>query len=147
MNALFVRGALLAALVIAQGCSTNPPPVPEPEQKTAVTMPVKPLVEHMVFFDFDISDAPENINPFIAPHVRYLVQHPNQKILIEGHADESGDKAYNRALGLKRAETIKAAFLKEGIDKSQLITKSQGETNPLNMQNKHERNRRVQLLY
>jgi len=146
MNALFVRGALLAAVVILQGCSTYTHPIPAPETKSAVAMPIKPLVKHLVFFEFDNSELSKDIITLIAPHVRYLVQQPNQTLLIEGHADESGDKEYNHALGLSRAKSVRDAFIKQGIDESKIITRSQGENNPLNTYH-HARNRRVQLVY
>jgi peptidoglycan-associated lipoprotein len=121
-----------------------------PEVKSSPSMPVTPLVKHMLFFEYDSHALPANTQIVIAAHVRYLIQNPSQKILIEGSADESGDAKYNFALGLKRALIIKDAFTNNGIGETQLIAKSIGEIRPLNTQNKPHslaRNRRVQLVY
>ena len=136
---------LVTVLVTTYGCKTVQ--IPEPEKKPALSMPVSPLVQHLIFFDFDDSNSPKNTENVIAPHVRYLVQNPSKRLLIEGHADEKGTKEYNLRLGNERAQAIYNEFVNEGIDEKQLIMRSQGETNPLNMQNHHERNRRVQLVY
>jgi peptidoglycan-associated lipoprotein len=146
MNSSFHRLALLVTvLATTHGCSTTPPPTPE--KKTAISMPVSPLVQHLIFFNFDDKHSPKDTKEIIAPHVRYLVQNPTKRLLIEGHADEKGTKQYNLQLGQERALAIFDEFVSEGIDENQLIMRSKGENNPLNMQNQHERNRRVQLVY
>jgi peptidoglycan-associated lipoprotein len=141
--------AMLAGLVIG-GCSFNSSDIATAEVKTAPAMPVKPLVQHLVFFEWDKSGLPDNVSTILAPHVLYLVKNPTQRLLIEGAADESGDYAYNVKLGLSRAKAVEALLLNEGIRKEQLIVRSIGIERPLNLdKTAHSlpRNRRVTLAY
>jgi outer membrane protein OmpA-like peptidoglycan-associated protein len=52
-------------------------------------------------------------------------------VTIEGHADSTGNEEYNRALGLRRDETIKGELVNLGIDPSRLSSESFGESKPL----------------
>ena len=122
--------AVCAATSILVGCSTvHHSPLPEPETKVANP---SPRVSLMVFFDWDSTELPSNIVDILSPHVVYLLNHPDQKILIEGAADETGDEQYNFALGLRRAQKVKHAFEAQGISSRQLIVRSIGINRPLN---------------
>jgi len=52
-------------------------------------------------------------------------------VVIEGHADSVGSEEYNRALGLRRAETIKNEMVNLGIDPARLSIESFGKSKPL----------------
>lgn len=138
----------IGVLALMGGCSTpTHTQLPVPEEK-AVVHPAR--VEHMVFFEWDSVELPENINEILAPHVNYLLNHPHSRLLIEGSSDETGDEQYNIDLGLRRAKSVKQAFLALGIAESQLITRSRGIQRPLHHQNTQvgmARNRRVTLFY
>lgn len=48
-------------------------------------------------------------------------------IAIYGYADERGTEAHNRALGLERANAVKADLVEAGVDASRIATYSRGE--------------------
>lgn len=130
------------------GCATET--IPTPEVKPTTVMPVSPLVKHIIFFEFDSSLLPDNADDIMTPHVRYLIQNPNQKVLIEGFADEAGTERYNFELGLKRANAVKDGMVSKGISEEQLLIASRGEQRLLNHENKQHsqaRNRRVDFIY
>lgn len=140
--------AAVAVTALLCGCQSNK--VPEPEVKQPLAMPVTPLVNHILFFDFDKDIPPENAAEILAPHVRHLIQNPNKKILIEGSADESGLYDYNVELGLRRASKINELIMAGGISPEQIIVRSIGIERPLNVQKLNSslpRNRRVTLTY
>lgn len=145
MKKLFSVYAATLALV---GCSSvQNTPIPEPEAKV-VSNPSR--VSHMVFFGWDSAELPPNIADILSPHVMYLLNHPDQKLLIEGAADETGDEQYNYELGMSRANQVKRAFQAKGIASHQLIVRSIGINRPLNHQNNAQafsRNRRAMLVY
>jgi outer membrane protein OmpA-like peptidoglycan-associated protein len=60
-----------------------------------------------------------------------LKEGKNVKIEIHGHTDYIGTDEYNKTLGLKRAESIKAELGKIGVDPGQISTVSFGEEKPL----------------
>lgn len=139
---------LLPLALLLAGCSSNSSVVQSEEK--IVTQPRAPLVEHLIFFDWDKDIPPENVQDIIRPHVRYLVQNPNQKLLIEGAADETGSYDYNLKLGMRRANVIRNHFIAMGISPSQLIVRTIGIERKLNLEEKPyslPRNRRVTLIY
>lgn len=127
-------------VAVSKNCETptetNCIPVPKP----------KPLVQHIVYFEFDNAVLPNNIGEILMPHSNYLIVHPDRKVFVEGLADETGDFDHNLKLGQRRAESVKKALLTLGVDKSQIIVHSSGIIKPQN-ENSLEKNRRVILTY
>jgi peptidoglycan-associated lipoprotein len=60
-----------------------------------------------------------------------LAAYPNQKLLIEGHADERGSEEYNLALGDRRAQSVKDFLTSMGIPSGQLTLISYGKERPV----------------
>ncbi|WP_456480626.1 OmpA family protein [Nautilia sp.] len=92
----------------------------------------KELANVVVYFDFD----KYNIRPDQWPKVEKLAEliknNPeNYTVRIEGNCDEWGTEEYNYALGLKRANTVKNALIKLGVDPKKLTIISYGELNPV----------------
>lgn len=53
--------------------------------------------------------------------------YPDARITVEGFADPSGTEAYNRALGLRRAEAVKSLLVAGGMPTERIKTVSYGE--------------------
>ncbi|GAX87821.1 peptidoglycan-associated lipoprotein [Lebetimonas natsushimae] len=92
----------------------------------------KKLSNIVIYFDFD----KYNIRPDQWPKVEKLAEliksNPsNYTIRIEGNCDEWGTEEYNYALGLKRANSVKNALIKLGVDPKKLTVISYGELNPV----------------
>ncbi len=56
---------------------------------------------------------------------------PNARIFIEGHADGTGDPAYNRTLSLRRADEVRRFLIEHHIDPARMEVRAVGETVPL----------------
>lgn len=100
-----------------------------------------------VYFDFD-SDQLTPISKEILNNVLDKVRQSPNTITFEGHTDSIGEHAYNFALGIKRAESVKQFFVSEGVEAKDLQTVSYGETQPIAPNNTEEGrklNRRVEL--
>jgi peptidoglycan-associated lipoprotein len=54
----------------------------------------------------------------------------DKMITIEGHCDERGTKAYNLALGEKRANAAKDYLVAMGVNASRISTVSYGKERP-----------------
>ena len=81
--------------------------------------------------------------------VELMNQHPEVNFSIEGHTDSDGDEALNQTLSEKRAEAIKAEFVRLGISDNRLKTKGFGESNPVDENSTPEgkaNNRRVEFI-
>jgi peptidoglycan-associated lipoprotein len=91
----------------------------------------KKLSSIVIYFDFD----KYNIRADQWPKVEKLAEviksnASNYTIRIEGNCDEWGTEEYNYALGLKRANSVKNALIKLGVDPKKLTVISYGELNP-----------------
>lgn len=62
---------------------------------------------------------------------KYLDKADDARVHIIGHTDNTGDKASNETLGLKRAEFIKRYFMGNAILESHIITSSKGQSEPI----------------
>ncbi len=60
-----------------------------------------------------------------------MEENPNGIFLIEGYSSSDGNEAYNQALSVKRAESVRNALIKMGVDVGRLEISGQGEANPL----------------
>lgn len=87
-------------------------------------------VADRVFFDTDkITLKPEG-RGVLAKWVAFLNSHPNDQLLIEGHADEHGTREYNLALGDRRANAIKDFLVSSGVQAARIKTISYGKERP-----------------
>lgn len=75
----------------------------------------------------------------------WIKQFPEVRFRVYGHTDLVGSNAYNRRLGLRRAQAVVSFFARQGISRSRLeALASYGETQPLIVtQGKERRNRRT----
>ena len=86
-------------------------------------------------FDFDKytirTDAVTALQDDVGVIRDILASYPDQKLLIEGHADERGSAEYNLALGDKRAQAAEAFLNSMGIPANQLTVISYGKDRPV----------------
>jgi peptidoglycan-associated lipoprotein len=78
-----------------------------------------------------------------------IVQYPNYKLTIEGHADERGSEAYNLALGDARAKAAKDYLVQVGISTNQLAVVSYGKDKPICDEHDEacwQKNRRIHIV-
>jgi outer membrane protein OmpA-like peptidoglycan-associated protein len=73
---------------------------------------------------------------------------PSAKVEVTGHADITGPAAFNRELGLKRADYVKTYLVNAGINADQIVTSSMGSSEPAEPNNTAEgraANRRTEI--
>ena len=112
--------------------------------------PSNPLSKSVIYFMYDSSQVQEDFVPVIAAHARYLVDHPNRRLTLAGHADERGSPEYNIALGEQRAKSVARMMNVQGVSEGQLEIVSYGEEKPAvegHDDAAWQLNRRVELLY
>ncbi len=79
------------------------------------------------YFDFDKSMIRAEYRPAILANADWLVAHPNQKIILEGHTDPRGSREYNVALGERRAESVANLLKTRGVNPDQIRVVSYGQ--------------------
>jgi len=82
------------------------------------------------FFDFDKRDVKPRFYPIFDEVVAILNDNPSLRIVIEGHTDNVGTKAYNRKLSLERAKAVQGYLVRKGIQKDRLSTAGYGCSTP-----------------
>ncbi|HTW57140.1 MAG TPA: peptidoglycan-associated lipoprotein Pal [Terriglobales bacterium] len=83
-----------------------------------------------IFFDLDdFSIRPDQVAT-IKTDAQFLKDHPDMRIVVEGHCDELGSTEYNLALGAKRATEVKGALEKAGVNSIRMRTVSYGKELP-----------------
>jgi peptidoglycan-associated lipoprotein len=101
-----------------------------------------------IFFDFDKSTVRSDQKTTADKDANFLAQHPNLKILIEGHCDDRGSEEYNLALGDSRASSLKDILLAQGVSGDQIKTITYGKERPFCSQDNEQcrqQNRRDHL--
>ncbi len=92
----------------------------------------KKVAKIVIYFNFDKYNIRADQWPKVEKLAKILKSNPsNYTIRIEGNCDEWGTEEYNYALGLKRANTVKNALIKLGVDPKKLTVISYGELNPV----------------
>lgn len=84
-----------------------------------------------VFFDLDDYQIRPDQLTTVQADAQFLKEHPEMRIVVEGHCDEMGSTEYNLALGDKRAEQVKIALEKAGIPTARMRTVSYGKELPV----------------
>jgi peptidoglycan-associated lipoprotein len=101
------------------------------------------------YFDFDVSEFRAADREVLTHHARSLATNPSKHIRLEGHADERGTRAYNLALGERRAEGILNYLIVNGASRSQIEVISYGEERPADRstsESAYQQNRRVEIV-
>jgi peptidoglycan-associated lipoprotein len=81
-------------------------------------------VAHFAFNSATLDDQDKPaLQNFAATISKY---HPNVLITVEGFADPAGSHAYNRRLGMKRAEAVRDFLVQSGVNADQLRAVSYG---------------------
>lgn len=83
-----------------------------------------------LFFDFDKYDLRSDQTPVAHGDSAFLAQHPDLKVVIEGHCDDRGSEEYNLALGDSRANALRQSLITEGVSADRIKIVSYGKEHP-----------------
>jgi peptidoglycan-associated lipoprotein len=147
-NILNVRLVALTCTAIAlAGCASKSPPVAQNTQPApAAATPLAPVrssilpgsakdfqvnVGDTVHFDYMRADIGDEDRSILQRQAAWLNKYPSVRVTIEGHCDERGTRAYNLALGAKRAEAVKEYLASIGVALARMGTISYGKERPV----------------
>jgi peptidoglycan-associated lipoprotein len=132
---------------------TQPPQSRTPDAATRTRIEALLAKIEDAYFDYDKHTLrPDAITALQADSTELrdiVVQYPDYKLVIEGHADERGSEAYNLALGDARAKTAKDYLSSVGIPAAQLAIVSYGKDKPVCEEHDEacwQKNRRIHFV-
>ena len=135
---------LLAACASEKPKETTPAPAPAPKAEAPKPVaapaaqtevdplndPTSILAKRSVYYPFDVSAVQDADKPVVQAHARYLSEHSNRKVRLEGNCDERGSNEYNLGLGQRRADGVIKMLQLGGANAGQLESVSYGEEKP-----------------
>ncbi len=124
-----------------------PPPAPPPAQQAAPE--VQPSRTYLVFFDWDRADLTARARQIVAEAAQASTHVQTTRIEVNGYTDLSGTAAYNQRLSVRRAQSVEAELVRDGVARGEISIHGYGESNPLVPTAKGVRepqNRRVEII-
>lgn len=79
----------------------------------------------------------------------FLLQHPQQNVLVEGYTDSVGSDNFNQVLSERRAYSVRTALLDAGININRVTMRGYGESYPVagnDTGSGRQLNRRVEII-
>lgn len=142
--------------VAVNGSLPAPPPPPPPEPAPAPEPPPrvelkedKIEIHEKVQFEYNSSNILE-VSHSLLNEVADVIKKTARikKIQVEGHASSDGNDDYNMKLSDKRAKSVRAYLITQGVPEAKLVAKGFGETKPIAdnaTEAGKEKNRRVEF--
>ena len=101
-----------------------------------------------VLFDFDQANLKANSRDSVTTLANYLIKNPDRKVIVEGYTDSKGSASYNQGLSERRANAVKNALVRAGVEPSRIVAQGYGKEYPVasNATNSgRAQNRRVEV--
>lgn len=125
----------------------TPAPPPEPVEPPPM---VPEEAMYLVFFNWDAAELSSGAKNVLDAIAQEVAKNSPIQLVIDGHADTSGDKEYNKRLAFKRASAVREALVERGVNESLMVVESSGEEELLvdTLDNVREpANRRVNISF
>lgn len=138
-----------SALLGVRYAFNQPRPAPLPAPVPAFAPAAQPSRTYLVFFDWDRAELTERARQIIADAAQASTRVQTTRIEVNGHTDRSGNAGYNRGLSVRRAQSVEAELVRDGVPRNAITIQGYGESNPLvpTAQNVREpQNRRVEII-
>lgn len=142
-----LANARVAEITVTVAAEKRDQAVAAAQQRRAAPTAAKP--GELTGFAFGAAKLPANAMPTVDQLASTLKNNPHSTVVIEGHTDNIGDPGYNQTLAMKRAEAVRSALVREGIDPSRITVRSLGEQNPVASNDTsagRRENRRAQVI-
>ena len=117
---------------------------------TQLKEPGSALAKRSIYYEFNRYEIREEFVPVIEAHSKFLTEHGDLKIAVQGNCDDRGSREYNLALGQRRADSVKRAMVLLGVGDKQVETVSFGAEKPVALGQDEEswaKNRRADIVY
>lgn len=62
---------------------------------------------------------------------QFLQENPDRKVIVEGYTDSTGAASYNQSLSERRANSVRMALVKMGVDPARIVAQGYGKEYPV----------------
>lgn len=103
-----------------------------------------------IYFGFDSSRVKPEFQAMMDANAKYLHNHPDGRIRLEGHTDPRGSREYNVGLGQRRANQVAEQLALLGVSEQQMARVSYGKEKLAaagNDDEAYQLDRRVEVIY
>jgi len=88
------------------------------------------IIFRSIYFDFDKYNIKKEFIPVLDEGVSIIQAKPDTRVVLEGHTDSVGSVAYNQKLSERRANSVKAYFVKKGVNAGRIEAVGFGKLRP-----------------
>ncbi|MFZ0257434.1 MAG: OmpA family protein [Gammaproteobacteria bacterium] len=102
-----------------------------------------------VLFEFNKATLKPGAQREISRLASVLTDHPDRNLIVEGHTDSVGSDNYNQRLSQQRAQSVKDALIRQGVNPNRITATGYGEAYPVASNNTaagRQQNRRVEVI-
>jgi len=145
---LVVAAIALSLAACNKGPSVPPPVAAAPPPAPAPAPPAQPQT-FIVYFDFDKSNLTTAGAAVVQQAADYFKAHGVARVKIDGYTDLAGTQQYNIGLSKRRADTVQAGLVRDGVPSGAITSAWHGKENPAVPTPdgvREPRNRRVEIV-
>jgi outer membrane protein OmpA-like peptidoglycan-associated protein len=125
-------------------------PAPAPMAPAPAAVPASPVSRsYLVFFDWDKADLTARARQIVAEAAANSTKVQYTRLEVNGYTDTSGTPQYNQGLSIRRAQSVAAELVRDGVPKSAISIQGFGETHLLVATGpgvREPQNRRVEII-
>jgi outer membrane protein OmpA-like peptidoglycan-associated protein len=104
-----------------------PPPEPAPPPPAPRAAPQM----FVLFFDFDRADLSDEARAIVREAVTAARRQGEVRVVVTGHTDTVGSRAYNQRLSERRALAVKNEMVRDGFSEEEITTVGRNFSDPL----------------
>ena len=108
------------------------------------------LSQRSVFYDYDSYTVTSEYRELVLSHAKFLRDHADASVILQGNTDDRGSREYNLALGQRRADSVRNMMTLSGARDGQIESVSLGEEKPRALgqgESAWSQNRRTDIIY
>ncbi|MGE4406010.1 OmpA family protein [Pseudomonas sp.] len=84
-----------------------------------------------VLFDYDRAELKPGGMRSMQTLADFLNENPERKVIVEGYTDSTGSADYNQRLSERRADAVRMALIKMGVDPARIVAQGYGKEYPV----------------
>jgi OmpA-OmpF porin, OOP family len=137
------------ALLIGLRYSFGAAPAQVASAPAAPVPAAMPARSFLVFFDWDKATLTDRARQIVAEAASTSTKVQYTRIEVNGYTDTSGTPQYNKGLSVRRAQTVAAELVKDGVPRAAISIQGFGETHllvPTGAGVREPQNRRVEII-